>query len=92
MSSLMNSVSAAQKVLEDAVITVMTQEGRCLKPREIGMLTGIFYERGSSGTYQPGMNDAIVNGLLIKLMKEGKVQKCPPYDRTSGYGLVSQLT
>ena len=90
MTSMQQQVSYAEKILEDAVMTVMKKEDRCLNPGDITSMTGIFGEKGNKGNHEPNMNDAIVQGILIKLMKQKKVWRCDPHVRGSGYCLVKQ--
>lgn len=90
MTSMQQQVSDAEKILEDAVMTVMKKEDRCLNPGDITRLTGIFGEKGDPSNHEPNMNDAIVQGILVKLMKRKKVWRCDPHVRGSGYCLVKQ--
>ncbi len=66
--------------LEEAVLDVLLEaahEAECLGAAEISRRAGIFREGGSG---EPGsvasMNDAIVTGLMVKLHKAGKVERC----------------
>ena len=70
--------------LEEAILDVLLEakhENECLGAAEIGRKSGIFREGGGSISGAPSsFNDAIVTGMLIKLLKAGKVQRCgsPP--------------
>ncbi len=59
--------------LEEAILDVLLEarhEEECLGAAEIGKRTGIFRKP------EAGLNDAITWGMLNKLLKNGKVEKC----------------
>lgn len=63
--------------LEEAVLDVLLEarhERECLGPAEISKRAGIFREPGHAMT---SGNDAIVWGILGKLAKHGRIEKCP---------------
>ena len=78
--------------LEEAVLDVLLEaqhEGECIGPAEISRRAGIFRE---SGHAKKSGNDDIVWGILGKLVKQGKVRKCPQNpavpDRDDGWELA----
>ena len=63
--------------LEEAILDVLLEarhEEECLGAAEISRRSGIFREGGFA---QKSGNDAIVWGMLNKLAKFNRVQKCP---------------
>lgn len=66
--------------LEEAVLDVLLEarhKDQCLGAAEISRRGGIFRESGDKSKGEPtSMNDAIATGMLIKLMKAGRVQRC----------------
>lgn len=63
--------------LEEAVLDVLLEarsKGECLGPAAISKRAGIFRETGHA---MSAGNDAIVWGILGKLAKYGRIEKCP---------------
>lgn len=63
--------------LEEAVLDVLLEaryKGECLGPAAISKRTGIFREPGYAST---SGNDYIVWGILGKLAKHRRIEKCP---------------
>lgn len=78
--------------LEEAILDVLLEEHHekdCIGPAEISRRAGIFRRGGGGGDLPAGMNDAICNGMLIKLYEEGKVKRC---EKVSGSGQGWKLT
>lgn len=80
--------------LEEAVLDVLLEAkegGECLGAAEIGKRAGIFRE---SGYAMASGNDAIVWGILGKLVKHGRIQKCPQNrakpDKKDGWELTDE--
>lgn len=78
--------------LEEAVLDVLLDarhERECVGAADIGRRAGIFREKGDSVRGAPAaMNDAIVSGILIKLVHAGRVQRCDnPKTGKRGYEL-----
>lgn len=62
--------------MEEAVLDVLLEawhKGECIGPAEIGKRAGIFREPGWA---KASGNDDIVWGILGKLMKHQRVQRC----------------
>ncbi len=81
--------------LQEAVLDVLLEakhENDCIGAAEISRRSGIFREGGDIDRGEPkSMNDAIATGLLIKLMKEGSVQRCPQSgNKRGGWELTEQ--
>ncbi len=76
--------------LEEAVLDVLLEakhEGECLGPAEISRRAGIFRERGDANI----MNDAICTGILVKLHKEHRVERCQQANvKRGGWELTEQ--
>ncbi len=74
--------------LEEAILDVLLEarhEGQCLGAAEISKRAGIFRESGDPSKGEPkSMNDAVATGMLIKLMKQGRVQRCEQQDKKVG--------
>jgi len=75
--------------LEEAILDVLLEEARQeqsqrLGAAEISKRAGIFRERGDSTKGEPGMNDAVATGMLIKLLKQDKVKHFPQGDIDGG--------
>lgn len=74
--------------LEEAVLDVLLNarhERDCLGPSEISRHAGIFrdrLERAKDGVMVPA--DGIVWGILGKLLREGRVQRCTQIKRDGG--------
>ena len=63
--------------LEEAVLDVLLEarhKGECLGAAAISKRTGIFREPGHASV---GGNDYIVWGILGKLAKHGRIERCP---------------
>ena len=77
--------------LEEAILDVLLEakhEDECIGPAEISRRTGIFREPGWA---TKAGNDHIVWGMLGKLVKAGKVEKCeqtPGSGKTDGWQLT----
>ena len=78
--------------LEEAILDVLLEakhEGECVGPAEISRRAGIFREPGWAMT---SGNDAIVWGILGKLVKHERIKKCPQDpekpDHTDGWELT----
>lgn len=54
--------------LEQAVLGVLCIAGRCMGPAEISRMAGIYRE--------PPLHDAITQGVLNKLLADGRVTRC----------------
>lgn len=75
--------------LEEAVLEVLLEakyEGECLGPAKISRRAGIFRERGSTDI----MNDAIVCGVLVKLVDQERVQRCTQANKKGGWELTDK--
>lgn len=78
--------------LEEAVLDVLLKarhKGECLGPAAISKRTGIFREPHHASV---GGNDYIVWGILGKLAKHGRIEKCPQNeakpDKVNGWRLT----
>lgn len=78
--------------LEEAVLDVLLEarhKGECLGPAAISKRTGIFRETGHA---MKSGNDAIVWGVIGKLAKHGRIEKCPQEeakpDKVNGWRLT----
>lgn len=94
MPSTLNAKALAKKgqdLLEEAVLEVLevaNEKGICMGPKEISDQAGIFRLHGGGGDLPISMNDAIVQGIIIKLYKAKRVVGCnPPGRGTKGYKL-----
>ena len=66
--------------LEEAVLDVLLEakhEGECIGAAEISRRAGIFRLPETPLPGKGRFNDAIVTGLLTKMLDEGRAQKCP---------------
>lgn len=81
-----------QFYLEEAVLDVLLtakHEGRCIGAAEISRSAGLFRESGDESRGEPkSMNDAIATGILIKLMKAGRVDRCEQSPGRGGWELT----
>lgn len=78
-------------LLEEAILDVLLQawaKDECLGAAEISRRAGIFREGGGGGSNIRAMNDAIVTGMLVKLRKEGKVERCEQRPGVGGWKLT----
>ena len=80
--------------LEEAILDVLLEakyENECIGAADISKRSGIFRE---SGYAMKSGNDNIVWGMLNKLVKEGKVKKCPQKpskpDKNDGWKLTEE--
>jgi len=66
--------------LEEAVLDVLLEakhNNQCLGAAEVSKRAGIFRKPGEGIRGAPGaFNDAIVTGVLIKLIRANKVERC----------------
>jgi len=70
--------------LEEAVLDVLLEaryENLCIGAADISKKAGIFRDGGATDTDKESnpiksMNDAIVTGILVKLHKEHRVERC----------------
>ena len=75
--------------LEEAILDVLLEaqhEGDCIGPAEISKRSGIFRE---SGYAMASGNDNIVWGMLNKLVKEKKIERCKKAGR-NGWQLTKE--
>ena len=80
--------------LEEAILDVLLEakhENECLGAAAIGVKAGIFRESGGAIPGAPSaFNDAIVTGMLIKLLKNRKVRRCTLPNNRQGYELTDE--
>jgi len=72
--------------LEEAVLDVLLEarhEGECIGAAEISKRAGVFRESGEAGG-----NDAIAWGVLNKLAKHGRVERCEQSNNRGGWQLT----
>ena len=78
--------------LEEAILDVLLEakhEENCFGASEIGRRAGIFGEKGDGNKGAPAaFNDAIVTGMLIKLIHAGRVQRCNQVQDKRGWELT----
>lgn len=80
-------VERAIDILEESVLNVLMMakdengNSDCLGPSEISQRTGIY--SGKNGPRM--MHDAIVAGILTKLLAAGKVERCKQNNRRGGW-------
>lgn len=85
--------------LEEAILDILLDamvmadengEGNgCLGAAAISRKAGIFRDAGGGGGNVANLNDAIATGVLIKLQKEGKVERCEQPNNRGGWRLTS---
>lgn len=83
----------AEFYLEEAVLAVLVQAHRarkCIGPAEISRRAGIFREPGAGGEEIKSMNDAIVTGILVKLHRSGKVERCQQSANVGGWKVTDE--
>lgn len=75
--------------LEEAILDVLLEakhESKCIGPAEISKRAGIYRERGSENI----MNDAIVMGMLAKLVTEERVRRRTQENNRGGWELTDE--
>lgn len=81
-------VEIGEKLLEEAVFSVLleaTNQGKSLSISEISRRTGIFRDALRQKGFN--FNDAIVMGILVKLCKEGLVDRA---EKQEGWQLTEK--
>lgn len=74
--------------LEEAVLDVLlnaAQRNESIGAAEISKRAGIFRDGGGGGEAMASMNDAIVTGLLTKLQKADRVERCTQANGKGGW-------
>lgn len=78
--------------LEEAILDVLVEakhQNECLGAAKISQRAGVFRKGGDPRKGEPkSMNDAIATGMLIKLMKAGRVTRCKQHSGGGGWELT----
>ncbi len=80
--------------LEEAILDVLFEakrNGECLSVPEISRRAGIYGGKGDTSKGEPGgMTHSIAWGIVLKLFRTERIQKCPKSPGRSGYDLTEQ--